>query len=45
MLEAVSGKGPIDKGAKNVSNTSNIRSDTGIMASDHYLTVLFQQCY
>jgi len=26
-------------------NTSNIRSDNGILASDHYLTVLFQQCY
>jgi len=23
-------------------NTSNIRSDNGILASDHYLTVLFQ---
>jgi len=28
-----------------VVNTSNIRSDNGILASDHYLTVLFQQCY
>jgi len=26
-------------------NTSNIRSDNGILASDHYLTVLFQRCY
>jgi len=26
-------------------NTSNIRSDNGILASYHYLTVLFQQCY
>jgi len=26
-------------------NTSNIRSDKGILASDHYLTVLFQRCY
>jgi len=26
-------------------NTLNIRSDKGILASDHYLTVLFQQCY
>ena len=25
-------------------NTSNIRSENGILASDH-LTVLFQQCY
>jgi len=28
-----------------VVNTSNIRSDNGILAFDHYLTVLFQQCY
>ena len=26
-------------------NTSNIRSDNGILAFDHYLTVLFQRCY
>jgi len=26
-------------------NTSNIHSDNGILASDHYLTVLFQRCY
>jgi len=26
-------------------NTSNIRSGNGILASGHYLTVLFQQCY
>jgi len=26
-------------------NTSNIRSDNGILASTHYLTVLFQRCY
>jgi len=26
-------------------NTSNICSDKGILASDHYLTVLFQQRY
>jgi len=26
-------------------NTSNILSDNGILASDHYLTVLFQRCY
>jgi len=26
-------------------NTSNIRSDNGILASDHYLTALFQRCY
>jgi len=26
-------------------NTSNIRSDNGILATDHYLTVLFQRCY
>jgi len=26
-------------------NISNIRSDKGILASDHYLTVLFQRCY
>ena len=25
--------------------TSNIRSDNEILASDHYLTVLFQRCY
>ena len=25
-------------------NTLNIRSDNGILASDHYLTVLFQRC-
>jgi len=28
-----------------VVNTSNIRSDNGILASDHYLTVLFQRRY
>ena len=26
-------------------NTSNIHYDNGILASDHYLTVLFQRCY
>jgi len=26
-------------------NTSNILSDNGILAFDHYLTVLFQRCY
>jgi len=26
-------------------NTLNIYSDNGILASDHYLTVLFQRCY
>jgi len=26
-------------------NTLDIRSDNGILASDHYLTVLFQRCY
>jgi len=26
-------------------NTSNTHSDNGILASDHYLTVLFQRCY
>jgi len=26
-------------------NTSNIRSEKGILASDHYLTVMFQRCY
>jgi len=26
-------------------NTSNIRSDNGILASDHCLTALFQRCY
>jgi len=26
-------------------DTSNIHSDKGILASDHYLTVLFQRCY
>jgi len=26
-------------------DTSNIHSDNGILASDHYLTVLFQRCY
>jgi len=26
-------------------NTSNIRSDNGILAFDHYLTVFFQRCY
>jgi len=26
-------------------NTSNICSDKRILASDHYLTVLFQRCY
>jgi len=26
-------------------NTSNIRSDNGILAFDHYLTLLFQRCY
>jgi len=29
---------------KLVVNTSNIRSDNGILASDHYLT-MFQRCY
>jgi len=28
-----------------VVNTSNIRRDNGILAFDHYLTVLFQRCY
>jgi len=28
-----------------VVNTSNIRGDNGILAFDHYLTVLFQRCY
>jgi len=28
-----------------VVKTSNIRSDNGILAFDHYLTVLFQRCY
>jgi len=28
-----------------VVNTSNIRSDNGILAYDHHLTVLFQRCY
>jgi len=30
-----------------VTNTSNIRSDNGILAFDHYLTLLFQtqRCY
>jgi len=28
-----------------VVNTSNIRCDNGILAFDHYLTVLFQRCY
>jgi len=28
-----------------VVNTLNIRSDNGILAFDHYLTVLFQRCY
>jgi len=28
-----------------VVNTSNIRSDNGVLASDHNLTVLFQRCY
>jgi len=28
-----------------VVNTSNIRSDNGVLAFDHYLTVLFQRCY
>jgi len=28
-----------------VVNTSNICSDNRILASDHYLTVLFQRCY
>ena len=28
-----------------VVNTSNIRSDGGILAFDHDLTVLFQRCY
>jgi len=28
-----------------VVNTSNIRSDNGILAFNHYLTVLFQRCY
>jgi len=26
-------------------NTLNIHSDNGILASDHYITVLFQRCY
>ena len=26
-------------------DTSNIHSDNGILASEHYLTVLFEQCY
>jgi len=26
-------------------NTSNIRSDNGILTSDHYLSVSFQRCY
>jgi len=26
-------------------NTSNIRNDNGILAFDHYLTMLFQRCY
>jgi len=26
-------------------DTSNIHSDNGILASDNYLTVLFQRCY
>jgi len=30
---------------KLVVNILNIRSDNGILASDHYLTVLFQRCY
>ena len=30
---------------KLVVNTSNIRSDNGILAFDHYLTVFFQRCY
>jgi len=30
---------------KLVVNSSNIRSDNGILAFDDYLTVLFQQCY
>jgi len=30
---------------KLVVNTSNIRSDNGILAFDHYLTVSFQRCY
>ncbi len=28
-----------------VMNTSNICSGNGILAFDHYLTVLFQRCY
>ena len=28
-----------------VVNTSNIRRDNGILASDHYLIVLFQRCH
>jgi len=28
-----------------VMNTSNICNDNGILAFDHYLTVLFQRCY
>jgi len=28
-----------------VVNTSNIQSDNGILAFDHYLIVLFQRCY
>jgi len=30
---------------KLVVNTSDIHSNNGILASDHYLTVLFQRCY
>jgi len=30
---------------KLAANTSNIRSDNGILASDHYLIVVFQRCY
>jgi len=30
---------------KLVVNSSNIRSDNGILAFDDYLTVLFQRCY
>jgi len=32
-------------GLELVVNTSNIHSDNGILASNHYLTVLFQRCY
>jgi len=32
-------------GLELVVNTSNIRSDNGILSFDHYLAVLFQRCY